>query len=147
MPNTEKGSVVVVVAPLRPPFVVSSDRRMYMPHIFGYGHQAGLSQSLQIQSYFLGCLNVVRKPLRLLAVMLLLLLLASNFIARDWLDLGQIFKKHMTPLIFRIFLKSFSKNIRDVFDFFFNFSKNFLVFAIFFIFCHFCSFLAKMNKN
>ena len=61
---------------------------------------------------FLGCLNVVRKPLRLLAVMLmlmLLILLASNFIARDWLELGQIFKKHMTPLIFMNFLKIFEK--------------------------------------
>ena len=29
---------------------------------------------------------------------------SSNFITRDWLDLGQIFKKHMTPLIFINFL-------------------------------------------
>ena len=42
----------------------------------------------------------MRKPLRLLAVlMLLLMLLESNFITRDWLDIAQFFKKHMTPLI------------------------------------------------
>ena len=32
---------------------------------------------------------------------------ASNFITRDWLDLGQNFKKHMTPLIFKNFSKNF----------------------------------------
>ena len=31
----------------------------------------------------------------------------SNFITRDWLDLGQIFKKHMPPLIFMNFSKKF----------------------------------------
>ena len=62
--------------------------------------------------FFLGCLNIVRKPHRLLLMMLMLLLmLASNFITRDWLDLGQIFKKHMTSLIFMNFLKK----IRNVF--------------------------------
>ena len=62
---------------------------------------------------FLGCLNVVRKPLRLLLVLMLmlllmlLLLLSSNFITRDWLDLGQNFKKHMNPSIFKNFSKKF----------------------------------------
>ena len=32
---------------------------------------------------------------------------SSNFITRDWLDLGQNFKKHMTPLIFMNFSKTF----------------------------------------
>ena len=53
---------------------------------------------------FLGCLNVVRKPHRLLLVLLLLLmlLLTSNFITRDWLDLGQIFKKHYMRVCIQI---------------------------------------------
>ena len=51
------------------------------------------------------------RPLRLnvLLLLLLLLLLSSNFITRDWLDLGQIFKKHMTPLNFMNFSKKIPK--------------------------------------
>ena len=72
---------------------------------------------LTLHYIFLGCLNVVRKPLRLLAVllllllmlMLLMLLLESNFITRDRLDLGENFKKHLTPLIFMNFWKLFEK--------------------------------------
>ena len=49
----------------------------------------------------------MRETLRLLAVLMLmlLLLLESNFITRDRLDLGENFKKHLTPLIFMNFWK------------------------------------------
>ena len=70
--------------------------------------------------------HVVRKPLRVLAVLLLLLLLLlmlmlleSNFITRDRLDLGENFKKHLTPLIFMNFWKffeNFSKIFRKIFE-------------------------------
>ena len=75
---------------------------------------------------FLGCLNVVRKPLRLLAVLLLmLLLLESNFITRDRLDLGENFKKHLTPLIFMNFWKFFENFSKIFWKNFKTISKNF----------------------
>ncbi len=65
---------------------------------------------MKVEEFFLGCLNVVRKPHRLLLVLLLLMLLLEfNFITRYWLDLGETFKKHLTPLIFMNFCDNFSK--------------------------------------
>ena len=50
-------------------------------------------------------------------MLMLLLMLASNFITHDRLDLGQIFKKHLWPLWFLWIFRKILENLRSFCEF------------------------------